>query len=109
MNKCDAEIYLKNFKRIFDVTTKNIYFHIDNYGDSSCYFWEYNKSIYGYFTINKKYAIGAFKSELEVILLKIINDLTNKHIKAHIISFTKIDTYKDNIMITMTVATKSLI
>ncbi len=109
MTKHDVIIYLKNFKRIFDITTKNVYFHLDNYGDSTCYYWEYNKLLYSYNTIYKQYEIGYLNRSLETALLSLIEYMPDKKTNAYIVSFINIEPTNEKLIITMTVATKPLV
>lgn len=110
MNKCDAEIYLKNFKRIFDVTTKNIYFHIDNYGKSTQYFsFENNLPLYSYYEIKRDYLDDNHRiTSLNLIFGEIIYKLPKEEYIAYIISIRSIYSFNGTNRIILALAQKAL-
>jgi hypothetical protein len=107
LTKDEIKRFLIEFKQEFDIT-KDVYFHIDNYGVSSNYFKFEDKKNGYYTTYNTPESVRLEKC-LQNILVDKIREI-RKDDTAHIISFINVS-YDNNkkIVLTMAIATKALI
>lgn len=85
LTKEEIKRFLIDFKKGFHITTKDVYFHLDNYGVSCCNF-NFEDTKYSYYTICEPPKYTLLEKCLQSILVYKLRNMRELD-TAHIVSF----------------------